>query len=70
MIGSAHPLATKYEESAKAFRRLFPNRFYYVDSTRGLSAGFHLIEGFFRDDQPYADGCRERGKSRTQPIVG
>lgn len=52
MIGSAHPLAAKYEESAKAFCRLFPNRFYYVDSTRGLSAGFHLIEGFFRDDQP------------------
>src|SRR5262249_43388814 len=26
--------------------------FHYVDATRGLSAGFHLIEGFFRDDQP------------------
>jgi len=30
----------------------FPNRFYFVDETRGVSAGFHLIEGFFRDDQP------------------
>lgn len=38
--------------SAAAFCRLFPNRFVYVDPTRGLSAGFHLIEGFFRDDRP------------------
>jgi hypothetical protein len=38
--------------SGAAFCRLFPNRFCYVDETRGLSAGFHLIEGFFRDDQP------------------
>ena len=37
---------------ARPFCKLFPNRFYYVDDTRGLSAGFHLIEGFFRDDQP------------------
>ncbi len=39
-------------KSAQAFCSLFPNRFVYVDDTRGLSAGFHLIEGFFRDDQP------------------
>lgn len=38
--------------SGAAFCRLFPNRFVYVDNTRGLSAGFHLIEGFFRDDAP------------------
>ncbi|WP_161967607.1 DUF1592 domain-containing protein [Fimbriiglobus ruber] len=38
--------------SAATFCKLFPSRFYYVDSTRGLSAGFHLIEGFFRDDVP------------------
>ena len=38
--------------SGNAFCRLFPNRFFHVDSTRGLSAGFHLIEGFFRDDVP------------------
>jgi len=38
--------------SGTAFCRLFPSRFYHVDATRGLSAGFHLIEGFFRDDQP------------------
>lgn len=41
--------------SGAAFCRLFPNRFFYVDGTRGLSAGFHLIEGFFRDDQPLCE---------------
>jgi hypothetical protein len=34
------------------FCRVFPNRFVYVDPGRGLEAGFHLVEGFFRDDQP------------------
>ena len=55
--GVARPLidpkhADKFEASGNAFCRLFPSRFFYVDSTRGLSAGFHLIEGFFRDDVP------------------
>jgi hypothetical protein len=44
--------AARVEASGAAFCRLFPNRFFYVDPTRGLSAGFHLIEGFFRDDVP------------------
>jgi len=44
--------ASAFEASAAAFCKLFPSRFVYVDPTRGLSAGFHLIEGFFRDDQP------------------
>lgn len=52
LIHPAHPAAAQYEASANAFCRLFPSRFFYVDDTRGLSAGFHLIEGFFRDDQP------------------
>ena len=47
-----HPDASESEASGIAFCKLFPNRFFYVDSTRGLSAGFHLIEGFFRDDRP------------------
>ena len=47
-----HPNAKKIQASGEAFCKLFPNRFYFVDSTRGLSAGFHLVEGFFRDDQP------------------
>ena len=37
---------------AEKFCRVFPNRFVYVDPGRGLEAGFHLVEGFFRDDQP------------------
>jgi hypothetical protein len=34
------------------FCSVFPDRFCYVDPGRGLSAGFHLVEGFFRDDLP------------------
>lgn len=52
LISDKHPIAKEYATSAATFCRLFPNRFFYVDNTRGLSAGFHLIEGFFRDDQP------------------
>lgn len=52
LIDPKHPVATQFATSGDAFCRLFPNRFLYVDSTRGLSAGFHLIEGFFRDDRP------------------
>ncbi len=46
------PTADRLRNSGQQFCALFPNRFLYVDETRGLSAGFHLIEGFFRDDQP------------------
>ena len=46
------PSAGEIAKSGAEFCRLFPNRFFYVDDTRGLSAGFHLIEGVFRDDQP------------------
>jgi hypothetical protein len=58
MVGSTllfaadHPAAKQYAASCETFCRLFPNRFLFVDETRGISAGFHLIEGFFRDDQP------------------
>lgn len=44
--------AKKLAESAEVFCHAFPNRFFYVDEVRGLAAGFHLVEGFFRDDQP------------------
>ncbi|MCA9062603.1 MAG: DUF1592 domain-containing protein [Planctomycetaceae bacterium] len=37
---------------AASFCNAFPNAFFYVDNDRGLAAGFHLVEGFFRDDQP------------------
>jgi hypothetical protein len=46
------PVVAELIKSASELCRLFPNRFFFVDDTRGLSAGFHLIEGFFRDDQP------------------
>jgi len=52
LIDPDHKAAKDFETSGAAFCKLFPNRFVYVDDTRGLSAGFHLIEGFFRDDQP------------------
>ena len=47
--------AAALKESAAEFCRTFPNRFCYVDEKRGLAAGFHLVEGFFRDDQPLVD---------------
>ena len=53
----------KYEAAFAKFCRVFPDRFYmqergrnYFDTTkdrgRYLSAGFHSLMGFFRDDQP------------------
>lgn len=52
LINPDHAIAKEFAASGEVFCQLFPNRFYFVDETRGLSAGFHLIEGFFRDDQP------------------
>ena len=43
---------TRARASCEAVCRVIPNRFVAIDDTRGLSAGFHLIEGFFRDDVP------------------
>ena len=40
---------------AERFCDTFPNRFFYVDAKRGLAAGFHLVEGFFRDDKPLVE---------------
>lgn len=45
-------LAKSLAPSAEKLCRTFPNRFFYVDNERGLAAGFHLVEGFFRDDLP------------------
>ncbi len=38
--------------AAEAFCQAFPDQYFYVDDSRGLAAGFHLVEGFFRDDRP------------------
>jgi hypothetical protein len=45
-------LAADIATSSEQFCNAFPNRFCYVDNERGLAAGFHLVEGFFRDDRP------------------
>jgi hypothetical protein len=52
LIVPATAYADGMRAAASAFCQLFPNRFVQIDDTRGLSAGFHLIEGLFRDDQP------------------
>jgi hypothetical protein len=44
--------AKEIAASAEQLCFTFPNRFAFVDANRGLAAGFHLVEGFFRDDQP------------------
>ena len=53
-------LAKELAESAKVICDTFPNRFFYVDNKRGLAAGFHLVEGFFRDDQPLVEKVLEK----------
>ena len=45
-------LAKDLATAAVPFCKAFPNRFLFTDANRGLTAGFHLVEGFFRDDQP------------------
>ena len=52
LIDSSRDFVGDNVESAQKFCNSFPNRFFYVDQSRGLAAGFHLVEGFFRDDQP------------------
>lgn len=52
LVDPQDAVAEELRASCAALCKVFPNRFCYVDDTRGLSAGFHLIEGFFRDDQP------------------
>jgi hypothetical protein len=52
LIHGDSALAKQLAESAALFCQTFPNRFHYVDAQRGLAAGFHLVDGFFRDDLP------------------
>lgn len=52
LVDPRSPIAEQLKTSNAKFCQTFPNRFVYVDDTRGLSAGFHLIEGLFRDDRP------------------
>ncbi len=48
-------VANALTAAATAFCRIFPDEFAYVDESRGLAAGFHLVEGFFRDDRPLVE---------------
>ena len=48
-------LAKEIAAAGEKFCSAFPNRFFYVDANRGLAAGFHLVEGFFRDDRPLVE---------------
>lgn len=48
-------LAKDLATAAGPFCKAFPNRFFFTDANRGLAAGFHLVEGFFRDDQPLVE---------------
>ena len=58
-------LAKDLTSSGERFCGTFPNRFFYADANRGLAAGFHLVEGVFRDDRPLVNKvlteaeCRE-----------
>jgi hypothetical protein len=52
LLQAESKLAKDLTASGERFCAAFPNRFFYVDTNRGLAAGFHLVEGVFRDDQP------------------
>jgi hypothetical protein len=65
LFAPGHPDAKPFAASCEAFCKLFPNRFYFVDETRGISAGFHLIEGFFRDDQPLCNAVLSEEEKRS-----
>lgn len=52
LVDRDSPAAAQLAMDAEVFCRTFPDRFFYVNEKRGLAAGFHLVEGFFRDDRP------------------
>jgi hypothetical protein len=64
LVNPDHASAGRLRESCQSLCAVVPNRFFYVDETRGLSAGFHLIEGFFRDDQPLCRHVLSDGENR------
>lgn len=64
MIHPDSELARQMAKSAEPFCRAFPNRFFYVDNERGLAAGFHLVEGFFRDDRPLVRKVLDESEQR------
>jgi len=65
LVASDLAATKQFAASCETFCKLFPNRFYFVDDTRGISAGFHLIEGFFRDDRPLYNSVLNDEEKRT-----
>jgi hypothetical protein len=65
LVAPDQAAAKPFAASCETFCKLFPNRFYFVDDTRGISAGFHLIEGFFRDDRPLYNSVLNDDGKRT-----
>lgn len=55
LIAPDAPVAAALTATAQPFCHTFPDEFAYVDNDRGLAAGFHLVEGFFRDDRPLVE---------------
>ena len=55
LIHPNSPVARELSTAATAFCHAFPDEFAHVDNNRGLAAGFHLVEGFFRDDRPLVE---------------
>ena len=65
LIAPTSAAAKSFTASAEKFCATFPNRFFYVDPDRGLAAGFHLVEGFFRDDQPLVKNVLTEQEKQT-----
>ena len=55
LIHPGSPVALELTTAATAICHAFPDEFAHVDNNRGLAAGFHLVEGFFRDDRPLVE---------------
>jgi hypothetical protein len=55
LMAAGSPGALALTPAAEAFCQAFPDEFAHVDDSRGLAAGFHLVEGFFRDDRPLVE---------------
>jgi hypothetical protein len=55
LVRAQSEVAREIAASAGNICFTFPNRFVFVDAGRGVTAGFHLVEGFFRDDRPLVE---------------
>ena len=69
------PRSTGYDDSCRRFCEVFPDAFFIVDrgpyfdpsaagQGRLLTAGFHLMQGYFRDDGPLVDLVLDEDEAR------